>query len=421
MRSLHIAATVLATGTVGFMAMVAEPALRGVAGAPAGAATLRRGWIVMVWLALGVAIVTGGLWLAFLAADIYGVPVIAVCLHGGIWPVLTGTRFGLVWTSRLALAVLLGLLLIAPAGRPAPLLQRAAQLIAAVLLIALLAYVGHAGAAPGTAGEIHLTSDIVHLIAAAAWLGSLPALALLLAHARRAQDSDWRAIAARAARRYSILGMFAVAAILASGIVNSWMLLSGPRDLIATDYGRLVALKIALFAAMVGIATVNRFHLTPRLATSGALRALTRNSLIETGLGLCVVVFVGALGTMQPTAHVHVGPPNIPDDAAFTHIHTEQAMADVTIDPGRAGPANVTIRVLREDLTQYPAQSVQLALDPPTGKPQQVARTAAHMPDGSWQVNAIGLAQGGIWTVRVIITGEHGEPIVLDAPIVIDR
>jgi hypothetical protein len=172
---------------------------------------------------------------------------------------------------------------------------------------------------------------------------------------------------------------------------------------------------------MVGIASVNRFHLTPQLAAPAAMRALARNSLIEAGLGFCVIIVVGALGTMQPTAHVHVGLPNIPADAAFTHIHTEQAMADVTINPGRAGPVNVTIRVLREDLTEYPARSVQLALDPPAGEPQQVARDAAHMPDGSWQVNAIDIAQGGVWTVRVIIPSEHGAPIVLDAPIVIDR
>lgn len=407
MRSLHIAASALAAGTVVFMVLVAEPVLH--ARAAAGVVTLRRRWNAMVWIALGVAILTGFGWLALLAADIYGAPVIAVCLHGGAWSVLTGTRFGLVWTLRLGLAIALGLLLLAPATRAALLLQRLAQLLAAAALIGLLAFVGHAGAAPGTISEIHLASDIAHLLSAGAWLGSLPALALLFAQARRA------------AARYSLFGMLAVAAILVSGLINSWLLLSGPRDLIVTDYGRLVALKAVLFAAMVGIASVNRFYLTPRLSAPGALRALTRNSLTETGLGLCVIVFVGALGTMQPTSHVHVGPPDIPADAAFTHIHTEEAMADVTIDPGRAGWINATIRVLREDLTQYPAKSVTLALDPPGANSRSTARVAAHLPDGSWQVDAIELSQRGIWTVRVIITGERGAQIVLDAPIVIEQ
>ena len=113
-------------------------------------------------------------WLVLLSAEIYGAPVIAVCLHGGVWTVLTDTRFGLVFTVRLGLAVLLAVLVLWPA-------TRLLQIVAAAGLIALIALIGHAGATPGTAGDIHLASDIVHLVAAGAWLGGLPALGMLLA------------------------------------------------------------------------------------------------------------------------------------------------------------------------------------------------------------------------------------------------
>jgi len=43
------------------------------------------------------------------------------------------------------------------------------------------------------------------------------------------------------------------------------------------------------------------------------------------------------------------------------------------------------------------------------------------LPDGTWQVNALELAQPGVWTVRVTIPTRGGAPIVLDAPIVIGR
>ena len=124
--------------------------------------------------------------------------------------------------------------------------------------------------------------------------------------------------------------------------------MGGPRDLVTTDYGRLVLLKIGLFVAMVGIATANRFHFTPLLPAPGALRALQRNSLAEAGLGLCALVFVGTLGTLSPSGHAHSTNAEVPPDAAFVHIHTDVAMAEVTIEPGRAGPANAHIRVLRE-------------------------------------------------------------------------
>ena len=51
--------------------------------------------------------------------------------------------------------------------------------------LALPALVGHAGATPGLAGDLHLVSDMLHLLAAGAWLGGLPAFAFLLLRARR--------------------------------------------------------------------------------------------------------------------------------------------------------------------------------------------------------------------------------------------
>jgi copper resistance protein D len=377
-RGVHMTAAVLAAGTVAFMALVAD--------VPA----LRRQLTFVVWVALAVAILSGAAWLVWLSADIYGAPIIEVCLHGGVWSVLTETRFGLVWTARLGLAIGLGALILWPA-------TRLLQLAAAAGLLALIALIGHAGATPGTVGRIHLASDMVHLLAAGAWVGALPALTLLLARARKSGDPAWGTHAAAATHRFSLLGMLSVGALLASGIINSCNLLGGPRDLVATDYGRLLLVKIGLFVAMVGIATVNRFHLTPRLPEGGALRELQRNSLAETGLGLCALLVVGVLGTLSPSGHAHSTNAVVPADAAFVHIHTSEAMAEVTIEPGRIGATNAHIRVLRDDFSEYPASSVELTLEPPAAGPM-ITRTAAHLPDGIWEVNAIDLSEPGIWT-----------------------
>ncbi len=146
------------------------------------------------------------------------------------------------------------------------------QLAVAAGLIGSLALIGHAGASPDAAGRVHLASDVLHLIAAGAWVGALPALALLLHQTRKIKYDRSILVASGAARRFSPLGIASVGTLLATGVVNSWNLLAGPRDLITTDYGRLLLLKIGLFAAMVGIAAVNRFRLTPRLAAPGAVR-----------------------------------------------------------------------------------------------------------------------------------------------------
>src|SRR5262252_2469841 len=99
-RGVHFAATLAACGTIGFVHLVAEPAK-----VPADFQPLRSRLSVLILLALVVTILSGAVWLVLLAADILGVPLLDVCLHGGAWPVLFETRFGLVWCARLALAL----------------------------------------------------------------------------------------------------------------------------------------------------------------------------------------------------------------------------------------------------------------------------------------------------------------------------
>ncbi len=410
-RALHLAATVFAAGSVGFVLLVADPAAA--AAAPAGYRAWRRRMVQAIWAALALAVLSGAAWLALLSAEIYQAPIIEVCLHGGIWTVLSDTRFGLVSSARLVLALALGLLLLWTGAR-------LLQLAVAAALLALIALSGHAGATPGSAGAIHLVSDMVHLLAAGLWLGGLPALTLLLARTRRQSGQPaWNDLAVAATRRFSRLGIGSVVLLTATGLVNSWNLVGGPADLVSTDYGRMLTLKIGLFLAMLGIAAVNRFQLTPRLPGAGALRALARNGLAEGVLGLGVLLFVGALGTLSPSNHAHHVEATVPADAAFVHIHTNEAMAEVTVEPGQAGVVNARIRLLREDFSELPADSVELAFE--LSAARKVVRSAAHLPDGNWQVNGLELTPGGTWTVRVIINVGNKTPIVLDAPIVIER
>jgi putative copper resistance protein D len=104
--------------------------------------------------------------------------------------------------------------------------------------------------------------------------------------------------------------MVIVGTLLVTGIINAWILVGSFHALLVTEYGRLLLLKLVVFATMLVFAAVNRFWLTPRLALTSdndaqlkALRQLTRNSLIEIALGLSIFAIVGALGTLHPAIH----------------------------------------------------------------------------------------------------------------------
>ena len=144
-----------------------------------------------------------------------------------------------------------------------------------------------------------MVAGVVHLLAAGAWLGALPALVFTLGRPR-AQDA-----AAVAARRFSMLGVVSVGTLTVSGLVNGWYQVGGIPSLLGTEYGRLLVAKLALFGAMLVLATINRSIATrPPGGDDGAgLRRLRRNATLEIALGIGVIAIVGALGVTVPAIH----------------------------------------------------------------------------------------------------------------------
>ncbi|HEY0300033.1 MAG TPA: copper homeostasis membrane protein CopD, partial [Rhizomicrobium sp.] len=401
-RGVHFVATLLAAGTVSFIVLIAEPASRG-----GDSAVLPRRLAVVVWLALAAAVASGFAWLVLVAANILDIPLGEAWL--GFGPVAVGTRFGVIAGLRLAAALLLGLLLVLPPRQALRLLQMGA----AIALTGLLAFAGHAGATPGAQGLLHLASDLAHLLAAAAWLGGLPAFVLMLAAAGPDASPAGAAFTVRATTRFSGLGIASVGVLLASGLTNSLELLGDPAELWTTAYGRVLALKSFLFVLMVGIAAINRFRLTPRLPARASVTALRRNALIETALGFAVVMLVGALGTMVPGGHVHTNTAPPSSEAAFVHIHTEAVMVDVTIAPGYAGKSVATIRLMREDSQTYEARDIKLVLEAREGGTRTPERSAVPASDGTWTVENLQISHSGVWTLRLSIDSGGGPPLLL--------
>jgi copper resistance protein D len=298
-RAIHFAATATTAGVLIFRMAVAEPALRL---ALPSAKIFDAQNMRVAWISLVVAAASGVAWLLLQAPAMSGLSFGEAMTTDVIGTVVTETQFGLISEIRLALAFILAACLAADRLPGAPWLA----LASAVGLVAAIAWTGHAGSTVGELGTLHVTADTLHLIAAAAWMGGLVSLALFLALSRRHQVAVSALHVRDAARRFSMLGIAGVATLLATGIVNAGILVGSIHALLVTGYGRLLMLKIALFAVMLGFAAVNRFWLTPRLAERehDAVWKLTRNCILEIALGLAIFAIVGALGTIHPAIHL---------------------------------------------------------------------------------------------------------------------
>jgi copper resistance protein D len=95
-----------------------------------------------------------------------------------------------------------------------------------------------------------------------AW--ALLPLALVLNAAYAKPDAHSIAVARNATLRFSSLGIASTGTLVVTGIVNSWFLVGSVDALTDSGYGRMLSLKLLLFLAMLSIAAVNRFRLTPR-------------------------------------------------------------------------------------------------------------------------------------------------------------
>ena len=227
------------------------------------------------------------------------------------------------WLVWLVLGVVLALML-----RPqrAPVLRRAAlgatgtalgpsvpgryvvAVVAAVIALALTAALG-GHAASYSPETLLVTSDTVHVLSMATWLGGLFMLVLVLPFAARALSEVERTpLLAAATTRFSRMALIAVSLLLLTGIIQSVVLIGSWEAVYDTAYGRLVMAKVALFLLLIGIGAYNQRRLLPRLRRQalegldpGRATALLRRAVaFEVAFALVVLGVTSVLVVTQP-------------------------------------------------------------------------------------------------------------------------
>lgn len=166
---------------------------------------------------------------------------------------------------------------------------------AAAVALATAAWTGHAGASEAALGAVHRVGDVVHLLAAAVWLG---ALYLFFAAAMGGGDREQLV---RRLSGFAASGSAIVLLLLVTGLGNTMIIAGWPLNW-GSDWSLLLCVKLALFLLMLALAASNRWRITPALARNpaGSLRPLQVSLALETGAGLLIVAIVGWLGTLTP-------------------------------------------------------------------------------------------------------------------------
>ena len=285
-------------------------------------------------------------------------------------------------------------------------LEARSQVLSLVALLGVgiaLALSGHASAA----APQWLTRPAVfgHAIGVAFWIGSLPPLAVLL----RRRDAD----APRALATFSRWIPWPLLLLVVSGAALAVIQIERPDALVSTLYGQILVAKLAAVAALLALAAWNRFRLTPRAmqADAGvAPRSLSRSICAETIIVVAILALVSSWRFSPPPRALAAAQ----SEPALLHLHTLEALADITIAPGRAGPVSVTITVLTGNFGSLDAKEIVLTLENRGAGIEPITRAAIKRADGRWGVDALLLPVPGRWNLQLAILISDFDKAMLD-------
>ena len=201
---------------------------------------------------------------------------------------------------------------------------RGAGWLTALLALSVIAlgFLGHAGNSTDHLNAVN--AMIAHLLGVLTWLGPL---LVFLAEAHRTDT----ATLATWLKRYSPWALFAILALVYSGIINAAIRLENPAQFVTTRYGWLVLLKALLTVAIAAIGYAQRRRaLTPLVNTytsiargdrmkgtvgpahvhveRAARRAFARLARVEVLIAAVILGASSALGRSEPPVPQYVPP-----------------------------------------------------------------------------------------------------------------
>jgi copper transport protein len=280
------------------------------------------------------------------------------------------------------------------------------------LLITALSFAAASGAghvltthaASGSHAYAELALEWLHVAAFATWIGGLAALLLTL-------GADAAEQKAAAVRRFSRVAGYSLAVLCLSGVLRGLAEVAAWHALVATLFGRLVVLKIALLGVLAVLGAYNRFRAVPVVADGPhAPRMLRRIGSIELGVASVALVAAALLSSSLPPALAQATPTPSPAPHVLVSGTANGVRAGLDVTPDYVGPNRFTLRLYDatsgRELPSAETTSAKLVLTPAAGAASRAGATVVLTRSADGSYSAIGddqLSAIGSWAVTADI------------------
>jgi copper transport protein len=266
-----------------------------------------------------------------------------------------------------------------------------------VLAVASFALSGHAATVDPR--WIAIPTLVLHIGAAAFWLGSFVPLLNALAQPDAVKTAIFR--------RFSDLAIVIVPQLLLAGAILAILQIQKPEAFFATAYGLLLALKLTLVSLLLVIAACNRWILTPEMMDNvpghvGRFRHAIR---AELALGILVIGATAFLSQTVPPRTVFEHDAAAVDAARgggqTVLIAARDYKALLMVAPARPGRNAIRVRVLANDDRLIEPLEVTIDLSNAEAGIEPLKRKLVSAGDGYFKYSGPEFAVAGRWTIRI--------------------
>ena len=302
-----------------------------------------------------------------------------------------------------SLLIAIASMLVARLGWQAPSMAISWRLTAAAMAGAglSLAISGHAA----TASPQWLTGPAVfiHGVAVAFWVG---ALAPLLALSRKRTGEVLPVLL-----RFSRIAVPVVGALALTGFGLAIVQLESFGALIGTRYGIILLVKLILVAILLGLAALNRYLVTPAIKADPSNVRTLKGVVFYECIAVVLILAVVAGWRFTPPPRSLAAAAQAP---LAIHIHTEAAMFQVLISPGKVGSDDFVLQLMAGDASPLVAKEATLTLSLPERGIEPIERRATLGPDGYWHLRGVPLPLPGRWHLKIDALVTDFEKITLE-------
>jgi copper transport protein len=264
--------------------------------------------------------------------------------------------------------------------------------------------------------------EVAHLLAVGTWIGGL---VVLVVTARRAGLA--------AVRRFSVLALRVVLVVVVTGIWQGLAQVSSRAALSDTDYGRVLAVKVAAFLVVVGLAALARFRLLPRASAApggaaegpagvasdatqgGAPGGLRRLLAVEASCGAVVVVVAALLANTVPAGEVLAAArsANVRGGPQTQVLQAGPLRLQLSLEPGTVGRNLLQVQVA--DAGGRPVgglANVYLAIADQDGRVAPATTNATRVGPTTYRAVTDAFSLPGTWRVGAEVPGASAEVTV---------